>query len=164
MKWIPHYSNIKSLVFLSGAMAWLFQRFSAGRDTPRLAHAGVWIALILGFIGFIVTYQRVYVSPPARYQELGREIAALADDAEVVFMLPADPVVPQIIYYAKRNIQSVASEEAALGWLDKHGRERGRLLGINKKYEIVLSKALQSGKSPASEGGTAPGNLPRTAR
>lgn len=79
-------------------------------------------------------------------------------------MLPSDPVVPQIIYYAKRNIQSVASEEAALGWLDKHGRERGRLLGINKKYEIVLSKALQSGKSAGPEGGTAPGNLPRMAR
>ena len=94
---VHNYSNVKSLVFLSGAMAWLFQRFSAGRDTPRLAHAGVWIALILGFIGSIVTYQRVYVSPPARYQELGREIAALADDAEVVFMLPAGPVVPQII-------------------------------------------------------------------
>lgn len=161
---VHDYSNIKSLIFVSGAMAWLFQRFSAGRDTPRLAYAGVWIALIWGFSGSIERYQRVYVPAPARYQELGREIAALADDAEVVFMLPAGAIVPQIIYYAKRNIQSVPSEEAALGWLDKHGREKGRLLGINEEYEIVLSKALKSGKSPGSDGETAPGNLPRPAR
>ena len=78
----------------------------------------------------------------SRYQDLGHEIAA-ALDSEVVFAVSAESIVPQVIYYAQRNIQTVADKEDALMWLKHHGRDKGRLFYVDSAYKLMRAEPLR---------------------
>lgn len=74
----------------------------------------------------------------AIYQNIGEKVKQSASPAETLFMMGFDsisisPNNPQIMYYAKRNIQSVSTEEDARVFMKKFARKRGKLYILKNK-------------------------------
>ncbi len=62
------------------------------------------------------------------YREAGQRIAKISRADEVIFLLKG-VAEPQLIYYAKRNIKEVESEEDARRFLEVRGIKRGVIFG-----------------------------------
>ncbi len=138
------YSIVKTMVFLAALLAWLFQK-SVTPKTPRLVRAAVVLALVVAAVLSLSRYEShfVYSENTARYRDLGRAIAAAAEESETVFTVAVELLVPQVIYYARRNPQRVRSREEALEWMKSHRRRRGRLFYIDRDFKVVRAEALQ---------------------
>ena len=138
------YSIVKSMVFLAALIAWLFQKVATSRSTPRFRRIAVSLGLTYGLIASVYTYEREFArsSDPERYRDLGREIAAVALDSEVVFAVSSELIVPQLVYSSGRNIQTVTSEAQAAQWLKRHGREKGRVFYFDSAYKVLRSKPV----------------------
>ena len=138
------YSIVKTLVFLAALIAWLFQKTGATPGVPRMGKVAVWTGLVAALGGSLYVYQFGFArtAETSRYQDLGHEIAA-ALDSEVVFAVSAESIVPQVIYYAQRNIQTVAGKEDALLWLKHHGRDKGRLFYVDSAYKLMRAEPLR---------------------
>ena len=139
------YSIVKTLVFLAALIAWLFQKAGATPGIPRMGKVAVWMGLVGALGGSLYVYQFGFArtAETSRYQDLGHEIAA-ALDSEVVFAVSAESIVPQVIYYAQRNIQTVAGKEDALLWLKLHGRDKGRLFYVDSAYKLMRAEPLRT--------------------
>ena len=139
------YSIVKTLVFLAALIAWLFQKTGATPGVPRMGKVAVWTGLVAALGGSLYVYQFGFArtAETSRYQDLGHEIAA-ALDSEVVFAVSAESIVPQVIYYAQRNIQTVAGKEDALLWLKHHGRDKGRLFYVDSAYKLMRAEPLRT--------------------
>ena len=135
---IHDYSIVKSMVFFAALLAWLFQK-SVTPETARLARTGVAFALVVAAGASLSRYEShfAYSENTARYRDLGRSIAASAEESETVFTVAAELIVPQVLYYARRNAQRVRSREEALAWMRIHERQRGRMFYIDRDFKVV---------------------------
>ncbi len=101
------------------------------------------IAVVAGILVSLGSYY--YINRPGsvslngeRYalqKELGESIGKEADINEVVFLQGFLPE-PQVIIYAKRNMQFIENREAAFHFLKTHGRENGILFIVDNKGTI----------------------------
>ena len=141
---VHDYSIVKSMVFFAALLGWLFQKAFTS-DVPRLARAVVLIALFVGGVDSLSRYESHFASSEklGRYRELGLAIGSAADESETVFTVADDLMVPQVVYYARRNPQGVRDREEALNWMKRHGRERGRLFHIDQDMKVVRMETLR---------------------
>lgn len=139
------YSVVKTSFLLAVLTAMVFRRLfdpgCARRWTAGAAGALLLVVLAHGIRG----YRKDFTSAgdPSRFARLGAEIARQAGDGEVVFAVSRFTVNPQVVYYARRNIQTVASQEEATAWLVEHDRSSGILFEIDRTPRLVSAVGIR---------------------
>ena len=129
------YSVLKTGVFVAILCGLLYHRIMAklradASDDNRAFKAGALGTLVV-LMAVMSVVQYLYLNRDGhdRHLKMGREIARVAKSDEVVFVRPGDRAtwrtVPQITFYAHRNIALWAGEEKARALLVKNDCERG---------------------------------------
>ena len=141
MQWtaIHDYSVLKSSVFVSFLIAILFSKIDFYCKRNKVCLLLPLVFMMGSLITSIHTYKSKFANHgnPNRFYEIGKTIRENALDDEVVFALSEERTVPQIIYYAHRNIQPVKSSEEVETWLRQHGRNKGVVFHIDQNDKIV---------------------------
>lgn len=75
-------------------------------------------------------YHAITGGNPQHYQILGNFISSQAKDDEVIFLINHD-AWPQLLYYARRNLQPVSTIEEAQNWLDTKGTKAEKAIVFN---------------------------------
>ena len=134
------FVSLYGSLFLAVLIAILF-------DKLKTAKTLTYSQLTLG-IGFVVLSSislYYYINRPGEYslsgdrydhsQVLGKEIHENALDDHVIFIQGELSVDPQLIYYAKRNIQKVSSKEDAQEFLKEHPCKKGQIFRYDDSQE-----------------------------
>jgi len=80
------------------------------------------------------------------FEAVGKEIARVADKGEVIFLKPERPgalILPQIVFYAHRNIALWKSKLDALKFLKRTGAKRGVLMAFNNRGQLVREQHIK---------------------
>ncbi len=132
---VHDYSVLKTGVFIAVLCGLLYHRIMTklradASDDNRALKAGALATLVVG-MAIVSVVQYLYLNRDGHdgHLKMGREIARVARPDEVVFVRPGDRAswrtVPQITFYARRNIALWAGEEKARALLEKNDCERG---------------------------------------
>jgi hypothetical protein len=133
------YSVVKTSFLLAILTAMVLGRLLDGGVARRWLATAAGVAL-LGVLAMSVRgFQRDFATTGdvSRYQRVGAEIARRAGPDQVVLAVSRVYINPQIVYYARRNIQTVASADEARAWLAGHGRQSGVLVEIDRIPNVV---------------------------
>lgn len=140
------FSLLKFSIFLSYIIAILISKLPVKLSGyRRIIFFGLGVILVTSLVDSVGVYTRVYPQHAWRdtYRALGSRIHDSLDDAEVGFVIHKNVfLLPQIIYYAKRNIQSVNSPADAHNWLTAHQRARGKIYFINDDFQITQIRTI----------------------
>lgn len=133
------YSVVKTSFLLAVLTAMVLGRLLDAEGARRWLGVAAGAAL-LGVLAISVRgFQRDFAATgdAARYARVGAEIARRAGPDQVVLAVSRVYVNPQIVYYARRNIQTVASADEARAWLLEHDRRSGMLVEIDRTPNVV---------------------------
>jgi hypothetical protein len=123
-------------------------------ETNASTQRALTLAILAGFLATAsyAQYRAHYTFDRAREknQRIANQILADADPTENLFQIGPVPVLPQILYYAKRNMHMTSSETAAIKWMEQHQRTRGRIFYFDEQREIISNKTL-SVTAPTTE-------------
>jgi len=75
-----------------------------------------------------------------RYETMGKEIARVADKKEVVFLNPEvknEEILPQVVFYAHRNIVRWVNDESALSFLKNYGAPKGIIMIFDHQPRLI---------------------------
>jgi hypothetical protein len=133
------YSMVKTSLLVAVLVALAVRRLApAGPGRPWLQAAAV--TLLAGVLvhGVLVYTNDLVRSPdPGRFARLGAEIAARLDADHVAFTHSVVYITPQVVYYAKRNLQPVANLAEAKAWLVSHQRRAGTFFEVDRAAKVV---------------------------
>lgn len=125
-----------------GALAGTSFMFRSPSEARRCWGAGLLAASLIMLS--LMHYRTDYARATARDKNvrIAADIAAVSNDHEVLFYIAPGYVLPQTLYYLRRNIQKVDSIEEAKEWLQTHQREQGRILFFDEERELIDSTPI----------------------
>ena len=132
------YSMVAWSPFLTLVIAMLVNKvvfgFRVGTATKSLLTA----LLIASLTGSVYTYRSIYSksTSPERLYLLGETIKRHALDSEVVFAVSKVKIDTPVIYYSRRNVQTISDPETARAWLKDHDRKAGLVFYVNPDYTV----------------------------
>jgi hypothetical protein len=105
-----------------------------GLKAVRMGFVVATVACVLG-VGMFYLFNRTgaIAQNGERYDaqlQLGRTIAAQAEERDVVFITLSVPRDPMVIYYAHRNVQRVKDDQEAKAFLKVRGQRDGVLFDV----------------------------------
>jgi hypothetical protein len=137
---IHEFSVIQFSVPVSFLLAFSYSKLEeyTVRSRRRLLKGIVVVSIAVFLLRSVQAYCIYYTNNASLtvFLDIGKYIAAQVSPEEVVFAVSKNRVVPQIIYYAGRNIQRVQSVREAEIWLKGHKRSRGIVFYIDEQYRI----------------------------
>lgn len=124
------FVSLYGSLFLSVLIAILYDKLKEAKTLSNyVLNAGVLVVIFSSILMYF------FINRPGKYSlkgdyyaqsmELGEQIAQTAKKDEVVFSLGKAIIDPQLIYYAKRNIKKVNSEQEAIDFLKKRDIKNG---------------------------------------
>jgi hypothetical protein len=130
------FTTLYASLFLSVLVGILYDKIFHGQVERRRSlniALGITVLLMIGQFYFINRPGEISLRGDRydRYEQAGLKIAETANENEVVFLLGQKPM-PELVWYAKRNIQQVNSVDEALNWLRTHDRNQGRLFTLDE--------------------------------
>ncbi|MCU0292892.1 MAG: hypothetical protein MUF10_13020 [Thermoanaerobaculaceae bacterium] len=133
------YSVVKTSFLLAVLTALVLGRLLDGKIARRWLAAAAGTALLGVLVGGVRGFQRDFATTgdTSRYTRVGSEIARRVGPDQVVLAISKVYINPQIVHYARRNIQTVASADEARAWLAGHGRQSGVLVEIDRTPNVV---------------------------
>lgn len=133
------YSVVKTSFLLAVLVAMVLGRLLDGGRTRRWLAAVVGTALLGVLAGGVRGFERGFATTDdsSRYARVGAEIARRTGPDQVVLAASRVYINPQIVYYARRNIQTVSGADEARSWLVLHGRRSGMLVEIDRTPNVV---------------------------
>jgi hypothetical protein len=144
---IHEFSALKTGVFISILSALLYPRlitiFQAdGLDKNRALKIKVLNSIIILMVIFSVCIYLAINSPnDTRFKNVGKEIAQLANNNEVVFIKSKSEnfsVTPQTVFYAHRNIAKWEGYSKAKELLNLNNVEKGVIFTLNDKNDRTI--------------------------
>lgn len=124
------FVSLYGSLFLSVLIAILYDKLKEAKTLNNyVLNGGVMVVI------FSSIFMYYLINRPGKYSwkgdyyaqsmELGKQIAETAKADEVVFAMGKAVIDPQLIYYAKRNIKKVNSEQEAIDFLKERKIENG---------------------------------------
>ena len=132
------FTVLKFSIFFSLLFGILLSKIKTSTAVEKII-----FVLVLGSITFslkesVNTYHKLY-SPKGdqdKYFSVGSAIRRSLNDDEVGFIIEKEVIIPQIIYYAKRNLQAVGNQQEAIEWLIKYKRRSGKIFVIDNDFQV----------------------------
>jgi len=142
---VHEFSTLKSSLFFVFGIAILFNKISRLQQRHKNVQGLTLMAMLLCLAGSINTYKTEIVrSPdPDRFYRLGQKIRENVSDNETVFAISKERIVPQIVYYAKRNIQEVQNIDGVRDWLQWFDNKKIALFYIDEELNIIKIDRLE---------------------
>lgn len=138
-----HRYSVMKAVFPLAVVCACFGMYGLGEW--RGSRSALRQALAAGFLiaGSVGLYDQIFARSPAREKNarLAANIRSLSSDREVLFSI-GPYVLPQTLYYLRRNVQSVSDEDEARQWLQCHHMPCGHLLFFDDDRELVEHKTV----------------------
>lgn len=75
-----------------------------------------------------------------KYEIIGKKIARAADKQEVVFLRPevkSQEILPQVVFYAHRNIVRWVNDQSALSFLRHYGAPKGVIMIFDRQPRLI---------------------------
>jgi len=135
------FDNLK-LSLLISFLGGLLPSFKGPKTKTKRYLFGPFYGLVLASVVFLSCYKYAAFFPEPdsmetlKYYSLGTEMGVLLKKDEVGFAITECPIYPQTVYYIKRNILKIESEEKAKDWLKTIKINNGKVFRINKECLI----------------------------
>jgi hypothetical protein len=144
------FTTINTLPSIAILCALSVTAFLETSKRERRDAAAICVALALCITASSVEYWYAYRNRPHPFLATASAIAAVSRPSDVIFatgrdfQLPIDFIVPQMLYYLRRNVVAVENESEAYEYLATHSFPRGVLARFNSDFTVADMKALDS--------------------
>lgn len=143
---VHDFSVLKDGVFISVLIALFYYRLinilkESSSDKNRILEIKIVNSVIVLMVIFsLYKYRTLNSHNNESYNNIGKEIAKLANNDEVVFIKTKFFIAPQAVFYAHRNIAKWRDYSKAKELLDLNNVERGVIFTLSDKNNRIISK------------------------
>ncbi len=140
------FTTLYGSLFLSVLVGIMFDKIFHGQPEGRRA---LLIAYSITIVAMIAQFY--FINRPGevslrgdRYEKYlvsGESVMKESHPDEVVFLLRQKPM-PELVWYAKRNIQQVYSRGDALKWMDEFSASKGVIIELDEDGQIISAEHL----------------------